>query len=362
MALSGLSKYKIAVDAASLADGDSIAAYLTSAAGDLITSTTVGAKEALDALTQAEHLDGSAYAAGVDYLSSMGVVDNNGDWVPLTLDANGNLPVSATIDFAGDYAEDSAHVSGDIGLFTLSVRRDTRASGTSADGDYASFNTNSVGELYVKDTDVATALTAANASLDAIEASTAAIESDVDAIRVELLDQGTTLDAILADTATIDSQTLSIQNTLTALSKAEDAAAASGDQGIQALAVRKDALSTNVSADGDYSSLLTWSEGSLKAVDVANISFKNTRVTLATANTAQQLAASAHPHRRNILIQNLSDKSIFIGPDNTVTTSSATTGIEIPQKAAYQADWGPNVTVWAVCGSNSKDLLITESA
>jgi hypothetical protein len=402
MALSGLSKYKIAVDTAALADGDSIAAYLTSAAGDLITSTTVGAKEALDALTQAEHVDGSAYSAGNDYLASMGVVDDSGNWVPLTLNAAGELPVSASIDQAGDYAEDSAHTSGDVGLFQLSVRRDSRASGTSADGDYASFNTNSVGELYVKDTDVETALTAANASLDAIETSVAAIESDADAIRVELLDQGTTLDSILADTtailadtaaieasvasidtdtaailaelldqgttldsiladtATIDSQTLTISTTLTALSKAEDAAHSSGDQGIQALAVRKDAAGSNA-ADGDYTSLLTWSEGSLKVVDNANSGVLQQQVTLATAGTAQQIPATSLANRRNIMIQNTSNNPIFIG-SSTVTTSGATKGVEVPKGAAIELDAGPDCEIWAVSGSNTQAIVVLESA
>src|ERR1700741_3499531 len=141
-----LGKYQIAVNTTSLADGDSLAAYLTSAAGTLLTSTTIGAKEHLDALDSSSHLDSTAYATGVDYLSSIGVVDNAGNWVPFTLNAAGELPVSATVNFAGDYPEDSPHVDGDIGLFNLSVRRDARSSGTSADGDYASFNTNAVGE------------------------------------------------------------------------------------------------------------------------------------------------------------------------------------------------------------------------
>lgn len=47
------------------------------------------------------------------------------------------------------YAEDTAHVSGDMGVECLTVRRDTPASGTSADGDYATLNTDANGRLYV---------------------------------------------------------------------------------------------------------------------------------------------------------------------------------------------------------------------
>lgn len=61
---------------------------------------------------------------------------------------------SLTITEANNYAEDSAHVSGDDGAFMLAVRRDTRAVGSDADGDYSSLNVNAVGELWVKDADV----------------------------------------------------------------------------------------------------------------------------------------------------------------------------------------------------------------
>lgn len=325
MAGSLIGKYAIKVDTASLADGDSIAAYLTSAAGDLLTSTTIGAKEHLDVVDPSSHLQGSAYAAGVDYLSSMGVVDNSGNWVPLTLNASGELPVSATINFAGDYAEDSAHVSGDIGLFTLGVRRDTRSSGVSADGDYASFNVNSVGEMWVKDADVL----------------------------AELLDQGTTLDAILADTATIDS-------TLAALSKAEDAAHSSGDQGIQALAVRKDAQGSNVGSDGDYSSLQTWSEGSLKVVDIANGSILQQQV--GVTSTAAAVPTSALANRKSLMMQNTSSSKMWIG-SSTVTTSGATAGIELPANSFIELEVGPAVAVYAIkTGGGSANLNVLELA
>lgn len=47
-------------------------------------------------------------------------------------------------------AEDAAHASADTGAFVLAVRRDTAASGASADGDYASINVDSSGHLWVR--------------------------------------------------------------------------------------------------------------------------------------------------------------------------------------------------------------------
>lgn len=49
----------------------------------------------------------------------------------------------------GTYAEDSAHTTGDKGLFALQVRNDTMASVTSADGDYSPQAVGPVGEVMV---------------------------------------------------------------------------------------------------------------------------------------------------------------------------------------------------------------------
>lgn len=362
-----LGKHQIAINTADLASGDSIAAYLVSAAGDLITSTTIGAKEHEDVLDAASHLQGTAYAAGTDYLMSAGVVDDAGNWVPLTLNAAGELPVAASINMAGDYAEDSVHADGDVGLFTLLVRQDTLAASTSADGDYGAFKSNNLGELYVHDTSALAELVLIKgdtASIDAtatsIDGHVAQIETDTTAILAELLDQGVTLDSILADTATIDSQTLSIQNTLTALSKAEDAAHVSGDQGVQALAVRKDAQGSNVSADGDYASLQVWSEGSMKVVDIANGAMLQQQVSV--TSTAAAVPASALANRKSLMLQNTSAAKIWIG-SATVTTSGATAGIELPANSFMELEVGPAVAVYAIkSGAGSLNLNVLEMA
>src|SRR5512137_3108189 len=64
-----------------------------------------------------------------------------------------------------------------------------------------------------------------------------------------------TLASVLADTTAILADTASIDSVLTALSKAEDAAHASGDQGIMALVVRNDVAGSLAGADGDYAPL-----------------------------------------------------------------------------------------------------------
>jgi hypothetical protein len=135
-------------------------------------------------------------------------------------------PIEVTV--GGIFDEDSAHSSGHSGSHQLSVRQDTLAASTDADGDYASLKSNSVGELYTTDEGAEALLT--------------------------------TIDA---DTGVIAGDTTSIDATLTALSKAEDSVHVSGDQGIMGLAVRNDAGSA-LAADGDYIPITTDSTGALR--------------------------------------------------------------------------------------------------
>lgn len=69
-----------------------------------------------------------------------------------TLDVNADGSINVTVTGGASntqFAEDTAHVSGDIGTEMLAVRRDTPASGVSADGDYATLNVDSSGRLWV---------------------------------------------------------------------------------------------------------------------------------------------------------------------------------------------------------------------
>jgi hypothetical protein len=106
-------------------------------------------------------------------------------------------------------AEDAVHASGDVGVMALAVRNDA-ATALAANGDYIPITTDSTGKVYT----------------------TAVVTS------------------VIPGTAA------------TSLGKAEDAAHASGDTGVMALAVRQDTLAA-LSANGDYIPLTTDSLGRL---------------------------------------------------------------------------------------------------
>lgn len=72
------------------------------------------------------------------------------DYHPI-VDSDGHLQVDVLSTSSGEanYAEDSAHTSGDQGEFILTVRNDTVGSLVDADGDYAPLQVDSSGRLWV---------------------------------------------------------------------------------------------------------------------------------------------------------------------------------------------------------------------
>lgn len=178
-----MAKHKLvfdATDAETLASSDNVGAFIRSADGTQITHTTVSGSESLDVnVTQSalptgaatettlasilselqglSHAEDAAHVSGDLGIMQLAVrkdvagslVSADGDYSPLQLDANGALRVSGTLSVTEPdvYAEDSAHTSGDMGGFILAVRNDTMGSLVSASGDYAPFQVNALGEL-----------------------------------------------------------------------------------------------------------------------------------------------------------------------------------------------------------------------
>lgn len=290
------------------------------------------------------YLEDSAHTSGDAGIFTLAVANHtegamhsaDGDYAPLQVDASGRLRVIADIDINGlpsEKLEDSAHSSGDSGMYVLTVRQDTLATDTSADGDYASFKVNALGELYVKDTDALSKLTEIDTVLDNIKIDTAAMVVDLAAIEAELLDQGTTLDAMAVDLAAIEAELLdqgttldsilsdtnamvidlaaieaelldqgttldnmetsidNIEADIDAITKVEDSAHSSGDSGFMPLAVRKDTEGSLVDTDGDYAPFQVDADGKLRvAAEVAAPGSEQFTVTDALAGGGDGLA------------------------------------------------------------------------
>jgi len=280
-------------DVDSLAASDNVGAFLKSDDGTLLTHTTDGSREALDVFTELGQDEDAAHGSGDTGVMSLAVrndtegslVDTDGDYAPLQVDSSGRLRVIADLDVTNlaEKNEDDPHSSGDTGNFVLAVRQDSIASSTSADGDYAAFKVNDVGELYTTDEGAEALLT--------------------------------TIDA---DTGVIASDTTSIDATLTALSKAEDSVHGSGDQGIMALGVRNDA-ETPLAADGDYIPFMMDSNGALLVASpmqddaLAETAIANAVNTLDGASTAEDVVTAPLASRKYLWIYNNDNRDIFIG-------------------------------------------------
>jgi hypothetical protein len=345
---------------ATLSDNSNVGAYLRSAAGTLLTHTTVGAKEALDVNVErflsitavsglgvfpedSMHVSGDAGQLMLVVRNDAGgsLAGTDGDYAPLQVDSTGRLRVLADFTAAFDfvYAEDSAHTTGDSGAFTLAVRNDARAAFTSADGDYSPFAVDASGRL------------------------------------------------------------------ITTADKAEDAAHGSGDFGNYVLAVRQDTLASSTSADGDYGSFKLNTRGGLWTVPVgtvaddaadsenpvkvgsraetgaltavsdgdradllsddfrrvwvnsgANVSVDETVVSVTTTATA--LPATALTGRRKIYIQNLDNAPIFLGGSGVTIAN----GLRIAAGAVFEDEVGDDIGLFAIVSAGTAEVRILELA
>lgn len=276
-------------DTADLPNSDKIGSYIIGADGTVISHTTAGGKEALDV----------NIAGG-----------------------------SISVDFSYDFAEDSAHASGDTGAFILGVRQDTLANSTSADGDYGALKLNSVGSLYVHDTAVLAAL------------------SNLD-IR----------DLVFAtDKVDVSGSSVSISGTVGVTQSTSPWVVSASDLDIRDLIHTQDSIKI-----GDGTDFLAInSDGSINVADnhddLAISAIENTASSVTT--TSATLLASQLANREYLFVQNLGDKNIYVGKSG-VTTSN---GFQLSQKMWMEFRLGAALAMHAVAQSGTQDVRVMELA
>ena len=218
----------------------------------------------------------------------------DGDYIPLSTNNLGALrtTVNGAVAMAAQLAEDGGHISGDLGVMALAVRRDTPSSGVSADGDYAALSVDDNGALRVThdgilSADVTgsqvvivdeTAIAGSYALSPRVENHEIVIDVDAGLPAMGLYDtqdrqvtedafghlritQNGQLRVAISDAIGISGMIPGVGNTQ--LGKAEDAAHTSGSTGVMALAVRNDAGTALAGTTGDYIPLTTDSLGRL---------------------------------------------------------------------------------------------------
>ena len=299
-----LSKDKLIYDATTPSDGDSVAAFLRTGT-EALTSTSGALNVNIAGSTglgiyaeDSAHVSGDLGQQILAVRSDAGgsLVSADGDYTPLSVNASGELRVAADISVTtgSDKAEDSAHVSGDIGAYILGVRQDTLSASVSADGDYGSLKLDSLGRLWTA----------------------AAISGDV------------------ADDGVDSGNPVKIGTR--AVSGALAAVSATGDR-----------------ADG-ISDLYR----RLWVNNTPNIGGSNAAVSVDTTAGGVALFASPLAGRRKVEIQNLGNKAIFVGT-GTVTAAN---GVRIAAGSTMSQDLGPDIALKAIAESGTCDTRVLQLA
>lgn len=129
-----ITKGKLIADPAAELDGDSVAVFLRDGSGNALTSTSgaLNVNVSNTVTVSATNLNIRALSQTTDSVK----IGDGTDF--LAVNADGSINVVGSFSINGQYAEDSAAVSGDVGIYNLAVRADAPAVATSASGDYAS--------------------------------------------------------------------------------------------------------------------------------------------------------------------------------------------------------------------------------
>lgn len=327
MSMGNLGKLRIEADTTTIADGDNIASYIVSSDGTFLTHTTIGSDEALDV-----NLTGLAFA------------------------------------------EDTAATSGTNGIQIFAVRQDTLGTLVDADGDRSMLSVNASGALYTTVTSSALPTGAATeATLSSIDTtlSTLSVTEDtahadgsegiqIFAVRQDTLGTLVSADGDLSMLSVDATGSLYTTTSITSLSGqyAEDSVAADAAIGNFQLSVRRDTSGSNASADGDYAEFQTWSEGSLRTVDVANNTNLQQIVTVGT--TAAQLPAANLATRKLLMIQNVSNNVLYLGSSTVTADETATGGMQIGKGGFMTVEAGPDNDIYGIAGSAGNAIAVWE--
>jgi len=139
--------------------------------------------------------------------------------------------------------------------------------------------------------------------------------------------------------------------------KVEDSASANGDTGSYMLSVRQDTPASSTSTDGDYQSIKTDALGRMW-VNNAPQSAAYSAVSVTT--TATDLVPTDLANRKRIIIQNLSTaRAVFVGSNSSVTTAN---GIKIPTEGSAEIEGGPGINWYGIVSAGTADVRILETA
>jgi hypothetical protein len=311
-----LSKDKLIFDPADAADSDNAGAYLRAGSdGDLLSSTNVGGKEALD-VNVANTISISATDLDIrdlTHVSDSVKVGDGTDFLAINGDGSLNAVVSAT---------------------DLDIRDLTHVSDSVKIGDGTDFLAiNGDGSL--------------NATVSATNLDIRDLTHVSDSVKVG---DGTDFLAVNADG--------SINVNLTDDSVADDAADTGNPFKVGGVAYSTASALAAVSA-GDRVNLAMDLYRRVIVSDTANVAQALNKRTVGTTEVA--IAASPLAGRTRVFIQNISNNPVYIGPTG-VTVSGSTQGISIAKGASLSLEISAAIAMFLIAGTAGNDVLVWEFA
>ena len=157
----------------------------------------------------------------------------------------------------------------------------------------------------------------------------------------------------------------SVNSLLTALSKTEDDPAGNATEGLQFFAQRQDTLASLVSTDGDLSLLSVDASGALY-VNVNSSSVggvadtANLQQVIAVGTTALQMPAANLANRKLLMVQNVSNKKIYVGSSTVTADETATGGLQLGRGGFVTVEAGPSNDIYARAGSAANNVAVWE--
>lgn len=135
--------------------------------------------------------------------------------------------------------------------------------------------------------------------------------------------------------------------------KAEDSTHASGDIGSYSLSVRQDVLASSTSANGDYQSFKTDALGSLwtrlSRTPQSDGFLAGVVSTFSVTTTAAAIPGSPLANRKELTIQNTSNRAVYYGYTNSVTSAN---GIRISAGAIATIKADATLIVYVISDNN----------
>lgn len=143
-------------------------------------------------------------------------------------------------------------------------------------------------------------------------------------------------------------------------SEADDAAAVTNPLGVGGVSADSATALAEISAAGDRAHLLQDMYRRLHIRNSNDVAWQVTPVTVGATET--EIAATPLNGRKEVIIQNVSTNSVWVGEATGVTTTGATRGIEIPKKSSMSFPFGEALNLFVISDGAGREINVLEAA